>query len=474
MFEKENNNGFVIGGDLDLGSAASDFGGFTAMSDSEADNIFGQFGTPEAPKPKITEEKTDTAPVVATLKNNTIQQGEAFAANAGVVNAEEKKDETVTVSETEETTGKVQSENSAELQTDLFSAIMAEADEKQAEVKKSELKEKLPFFEHGGAKEEIVDTSKTFDELRLEKAEDFPELDEGENVKWKVTYGPIVKQVTNAKKTTIASIKTQIEESEEFMMYLKKPDDDKKAKAKKSKGDEKNEIECKIIPTITAKKKGVMAEYKGLFSSVEEAKASGKLISYVPSEDGKVFEVRNNKIGTFIAPTERVTAFEKVKAGFTPALPKIPFKMWSEVISFFKSFINEDGEVEALAYIYWSFTDERYYVVIPKQTVTKDSVDSFLPDVDENEFLLVAEMHSHNTMPAFFSFTDDKDEKATRVYIVVGRMDKIFPDIKARISCGGKFVKINPAVIMEGYDGEYPEEWREHIENKLRKKEAYL
>lgn len=474
MFENENNNGFVIGGDLDLGSSSGDFSGFTAINDAEAEAIFGQLGTQEEPKPEITEEKTDAASVQAMPENNSIQQFENSMENTGAVNAEENKDETVTVSG-EEASGKVQSENSAEPQADLFSAIMAEADEKQAEAKKSELMEKLPFFEHGGAKEEIVDTSKTFDELRLEKAEDFPELDEGENVKWKVTYGPIVKQVTNAKKTTIASIKTQIEESEEFMKYLKKPVDDKKTKAKKSKGEEKNEIECKVIPTITAKKKGIMAEYKGLFGSIEEAKASGKLISYVPSEDGKVFEVRNNKIGTFIAPTERVTAFGKVKAGFTPALPKIPFKMWSEVISFFKSFVNEDGEVEALAYIYWSFEHERYYVVIPKQTVTKDSVDSFLPDVDENELLLVAEMHSHNTMPAFFSFTDDKDEKATRVYIVVGRMDKIFPDIKARISCGGKFVKINPAVIMEGYDGEYPEEWREHIENRLReKKEAYL
>ena len=31
MFENENNNGFVIGGDLDLGSASSDFGGFTSI-----------------------------------------------------------------------------------------------------------------------------------------------------------------------------------------------------------------------------------------------------------------------------------------------------------------------------------------------------------------------------------------------------------------------------------------------------------
>ena len=474
MFENENNNGFVIGGALDLGSASSDFGGFTSIDDSEAAAIFGQLGTQEEPKPEITEEKTDAAPVQATPEDNLTQQVEQSAGNTGAVNTEENKDETFTVSEAAKEVSETAQPPIANEQADLFTAVMAEADEKQAEAKKSELMEKLPFFEHGGAKEEIIDTSKTFYELRLEKAEDCPELDEGDNVKWKVTYGQVVKQVANAKKTTIASIKTQIEESDEFMKYLKKPVDDKKAKSKKSKGDEKDEIECKIIPTITAKKKGIMAEYKGLFSSVEEAKESGKLISYVPSEDGKVFEVRNNKIGTFIAPTERVTAFRKVKAGFTPALPKIPYKMWSEVISFFKSYVNEDGAVEALAYIYWSFEHERYYVVIPKQTVTKDSVDSFLPDVDENELLLVAEMHSHNTMPAFFSFTDDKDEKATRVYIVVGRMDKVFPDIKARISCGGKFVKINPAVIMEGYDGEYPEEWREHIENRLSKKEAYL
>ena len=480
MFENENNNGFVIGGDLDLGSSSGDFSGFTAINDAEAAAIFGQLETKEEPKaePKeeIAEVKEDNAePVQVMPEHNNAQQADMFAANTGAAGAEENKNETVTDSGAKEASGEVQPENSTAEPADLFSAVMAEADEKQAEAKKSELMEKLPFFEHGGAKEEIVDTSKTFDELRLEKAEDFPELDEGENVKWKVTYGPVVKQVANAKKTTIASIKKQIEESDEFMKYLKKPADDKKTKAKKSKGDEKSEIECKVIPIVTAKKKGVLEGYKGLSCTVDEALQSGKLISYVPSDDGRMFEVRNNKIGTFIAPIKRVTAFKKVKAGFTPALPKIPYKMWSEIISFFKSFVSEKGEVEALAYIYWSFIDEKYYVVIPKQTVTKDSVDSFLPDVDENNFILVAEMHSHNTMPAFFSHIDDRDEKATRVYIVVGRMDKIFPDIKARISCGGKFVKINPSVIMEGYECEYPHEWKDKIEEyKPKKWEACL
>lgn len=473
MFENE--NGFIIGGDLDLGSEASDFGGFTTLDDNEAAAVFGDLNVEQTPLEKKAEETPPPAQAQTITENANEQKADVPRDSVAEIKTEENKDETVTKSSAEATMGKVQAESNSEEPQDLWSAVMAEADEKQAETKKNSLIEKLPFFEHGGAKEEIVDTSKTFEQLRLEKAEDFPELDEGENVKWKVTYGTIVKQVTDAKKTTIASMKTQIEESDEFINFLKKPDD-KKAKAKKAKGgNEKNEIECKIIPMITAKKKGVMAEYKGLFNSVEEAQKSGKLISFVPSRDGKVFEVRNNKIGTFIAQTERVTDFQKVRAGFIPALPKIPYSVWSEIIAFFKSFIDKDVELEALAYIYWSYEKEKYCIVIPKQKVSKDSVDAILPDFDESKYLLVAEIHSHNTMGAYFSCIDDRDEKATRIYIVVGRMDKIFPDIKARISCGGKFVEIDPSVIMEGYNAEYPPEWKNSVgERKSFKKEAEL
>ena len=265
----------------------------------------------------------------------------------------------------------------------------------------------------------------------------------------KVTYGTITKVVTN-KKDTIASFKKKIEDSKEFTNALKK-----------AKG---TEIECKVSPTITAKKKGIMSPYKGLYSSVDEAQASGKVISFVPSEDGRVFEVRNSKMGTFIAPTEKVTSFKKVRAGFIPALPKIPYKTLSEIIAFFKSYVDKDGAVEALAYIYWSFADSRYYVYVPKQIVGKARVDSTLPDMDEDKFMLVMEIHSHNTMPGFFSSTDDSDEKATRLYTVVGKMDKVFPEIKTRISCGGKFVEINPEEVFEGFDGVFPENWKEAVE----------
>ena len=42
--------------------------------------------------------------------------------------------------------------------------------------------EKPPVFVYAGATESIGDTSMTFDELRIEKAHDFPELDDGKRV----------------------------------------------------------------------------------------------------------------------------------------------------------------------------------------------------------------------------------------------------------------------------------------------------
>ncbi len=442
----ERNNGLFGGNEpIDLGSDAT----FTDLPDFSSDDFDSIFGTVE----KNDEAQTESAPVKSeTPAPTTTEKPEETQAN----------EETTTVSQpaadakAEAAESDVASDKSEE--QDPFEAALAQANQKQAEKDKSGLVLKLPIFSYANAKEEIVDTSKTFDELRNEKAEDFPELDDATAVSWKMTYGTITKTVTTPKKTTIASLKKQIEESKEFMDCLKKA---------------KGEIECKVIPSVTAKKKGIVSSYKGVFDSVEDAAASGKAIGFVPSDDGKVYEVRANKIGVFISEAEKVSMMRKVRAGFIPALPKIPYSMLSEILSFFKEYVTDTGELEALAYIYWSFVDSRYYVHVPKQQVSKASVDSSIPELDEDKFVLVMEIHSHNTMAARFSPTDDRDERATRLYTVVGRMDKVFPDITTRASVGGKYVEIEPETVFEGFDGTFPEAWKDAVDiRKPKFKEA--
>ena len=287
--------------------------------------------------------------------------------------------------------------------------------------------------------------------------EDFPEMDDGSAVSWKMVYGSVTKAVSTPKKTTIAELKKQIEDSKAFQDALKKA---------------KGEMTCEVRPSVTAKKKGIASSYKGIFPTVADAEGSGKTICYVPAEDGRVYEVRPNKIGTFIAPADKVALLSKVRAGFIPALPKIPYQTLAEVLSFFKSFVNEEHAVEAMVYIYWSVADEKYYVYAPVQQVSKERIDTTLPELDEEKFVLVMEVHSHNTMKAFFSPTDDKDERATRLYTVVGRLDHLFPDIKTRASVGGTFIPVRPADVFEGIDVDFPESWSQAVQIVTPKKEG--
>lgn len=473
MFDENKENDLLMGNDLDLGSSSDDiFAGFGSFNGDFPSGLFSEDDKSESEnksqeKDDVCDGKTErqteenAEEIIPTQESAIMVNSENQLPVQEEENIKGEKIECEKKQELEKPAEELSAEADATEESNIWQAAIAEANEKQAEAKKSSLMEKLPFFVHGNAKEEIVDTSKTFEQLRLEKAEDFPELDEGENVSWKITYGSVIKQVTN-KKATIASLKKQIEESAAFMKELKNQIAGKKEKSKTSKNRDE-EIECRISPVITAKKKGVMSQYKGVYTSIEDAVKSGKVISFVPSEDGKVFEVRNNAIGTFIAETNKIKDFNKVRAGFIPALPKIPYEILSQILSFFKSFVHQDGSLEALAYIYWSVEEGLYRVFVPRQKVARASVDTIIPDLDEERFILVMEIHSHNTMSGIFSPTDDRDEKATRLYTVIGKLNNVFPEINTRISCGGKYVEIEPSLVFEGFKGDFPTYWREAV-----------
>ena len=47
---------------------------------------------------------------------------------------------------------------------------------------------------------------------------------------------------------------------------------------------------------------------------------------------------------------------------------------------------------------------------------------------------------------------------------MIGRLDKVFPDIKTRISVGGKYVEIEPSEVFEGVKGRFPGNWSDAVE----------
>ena len=296
--------------------------------------------------------------------------------------------------------------------------------------------DKAPIFSYGSAKEPIEDASITFEELRIRKADDFPELESGKSVSWRVRYGAVTKSVTDPKADTV-----------------------------KAKTDKDRNPDCLVSPVVIAKSKGIAA-YAGVFPSVEAARASDKVICILPASDGKIYEMRKNEMGEFIAPKNKVVDFAEVRAGFTPALPLIPRELMGQIISFFRSFMNEGMEYEAMVFLYWDRQEEEFVVYVPKQSASKASIHADLADntLPEDRYLHYADIHSHNSMAAKFSVIDDADEKATRLYIVVGRLDRFYPDVTARVSCGGTYIQIDPHLVMEGVGEEFPAEWLDQVE----------
>ena len=156
---------------------------------------------------------------------------------------------------------------------------------------------------------------------------------------WTVEYGKIVKAVADPKGTSIGKMKADIETSKEFLDSFKRARDKNPA--------------CKVKPRVTAQSKGTVSVYKGVFANMGDAVASGKVISIVPAKDGNVYEIRNTKMGQFITPVVGCELLSDVRAGFIPALPRIPSNLLVKIIAFFRYFMRHGANNEVLLNIYW-------------------------------------------------------------------------------------------------------------------------
>ena len=340
-----------------------------------------------------------------------------------------------------------------ETMLDKFDMVMQNL-EVQGEKRMLEaLAAKPAIFAYAKVKENIEDRDSTFEDLRQRYEADFPELSDPKTISWTVNYGKTTKSVSNPGSDKVYDIKTEIENSKAFKEALKK-----------AKTDADKNPECIVKLFKKAQTKGeALSGIKELCLTKAEAAQTNKPIVLLPSKDGRVYEQRRNEIGCFTAPAENVREFEDIRAEFKMALPKIPAHIFSKVMGFFKS-ISDELHYEVLVHILYDTEEKEYIIKVPKQRISEASVNSETDEPYPDRYIHVMDFHSHNTMPAIFSGTDNADEKETRLYAVAGRFNRTFPEITVRAGCAGKFISLNPEDVFEGdFFGSYPEEWKENI-----------
>ena len=312
---------------------------------------------------------------------------------------------------------------------------------------------KPAIFSYAKVKENIEDRDSTFEDLRQKYEADFPELSDPKTISWTVNYGKTTKSVSNPGSDKVYDIKAEIENSKAFKEALKK-----------AKTDAEKNPECIVKLFKKAQTKGeALSGIKELCLTKAEAAQTNKPIVLLPSKDGRVYEQRRNEIGCFTAPAENVREFEDIRAEFKMALPKIPAHIFSKVMGFFKS-ISDELHYEVLVHILYDTQEKEYIIKVPKQRISHAAVNSEADEPYPERYIHVMDFHSHNTMPAVFSETDNNDEKETRLYAVAGRFDRTFPEITVRAGCAGKFIYLPPEEVFEGnFFGDFPKEWKENI-----------
>ena len=181
----------------------------------------------------------------------------------------------------------------------------------------------------------------------------------------------------------------------------------------------------------------------------EECKAKENFHGFFIEREG-TYDLRVLPHGTFI------TLQDKIEKGGTPLdlsferkLPKIPYELLFEIIEYFK----EDLSKEAMVRVVYNRKEEEFSFYKAQGPRSKASI-LYEFEVDESYFspnmIQVMEIHSHNTMPAFFSSVDDRDEAGyPGVFGVIGHLDKQVPSICFRAGNLGIFKSIAVKELFE-------------------------
>ncbi|MGH1263270.1 Mov34/MPN/PAD-1 family protein [Bacillus cereus] len=198
-----------------------------------------------------------------------------------------------------------------------------------------------------------------------------------------------------------------------------------------------------------------------------------KKINYVTAANG-LFRVEKTPIAIFKVKVQEykkpIPGLKTMEEGPELLVPKIPFKFLQMALSFYLD-VYEKDKTEASLLFFWNKDNKRLpdvysdnspvkglmsegqlVVYVPRQE-NQGGLSEFHKDpvVDwlRTNLCILAETHSHHTMNAYFSSTDNANENATQFYGVWGYITNQQPKFAFRYVSGDAKIEISPDVLFE-------------------------
>ena len=134
---------------------------------------------------------------------------------------------------------------------------------------------------------------------------------------------------------------------------------------------------------------------------------------------------------------------------------RLPRAVWDACLAHAEAAAAAGREVAVLvAHREDSAANERYRVIRPAQTVTATRTEYDEPDLLPGEAVQLS-FHSHHAMRAYFSPTDDGDERQLRLYVVVGRLGTARPEVALRVGFNGHWLPLPWESVFAGDRGQF-------------------
>jgi len=131
-----------------------------------------------------------------------------------------------------------------------------------------------------------------------------------------------------------------------------------------------------------------------------------------------------------------VRGLPEMKPRFALKVPRLPGGLLTAVIGDARQRRGADGRLHEALYRF-HHDGQRVQVIRPVQQATPGSVST--QQVGGSDTLL--ELHTHGSMAAYWSATDDKDEQGACLYAVLGKLDGR-PELKLRVGIFGYWYRL--------------------------------
>ena len=191
-----------------------------------------------------------------------------------------------------------------------------------------------------------------------------------------------------------------------------------------------------------------MSIFNKTYSFTIDSFNNSSLISYGLFKNG-IFVRKQYPVGTFI---HKVKSFDLnvenstsvCEDKFIMSLPKIPAELFYSIVKFFKQ-IALTIKSEVYVSVFFNKKTNSYFLYVPEQVVSGASVtfNNNSKMLNNPNYVLVADFHSHCYFNAFVSNTDYADETASRLFGIIGNLDKDNFSYVFRAATNKHEIKIN-------------------------------